>query len=194
MKPTLALFGGSFNPPGIHHRKIVERIAEAFDEVVIFPCGPRPDKSSVDQVTPEMRSQLCSVGFAGLKKSRLDLSDVLQKEFTRTWELQERFSKNAQLAHVVGADLLSGGAEEASPIQTSWTRGKELWNNLSFLVLTRPGSTLDPTDLPPHHILLNLQIQGSSSEIRRCIKEGESIENLVLPEVRQVIELHGLYR
>ena len=33
MTQRIALYGGSFNPPGSHHRRIAERLAESFDRI-----------------------------------------------------------------------------------------------------------------------------------------------------------------
>ena len=41
----IGIFGGSFNPPGKHHRDIVEKLSDFFDEIIIVPCGGRPDKN-----------------------------------------------------------------------------------------------------------------------------------------------------
>ncbi len=38
-RPRLAIYGGSFNPPGLHHLEIVLSLLEWFNEVVIIPCG-----------------------------------------------------------------------------------------------------------------------------------------------------------
>ena len=35
MTRTIAVFGGSFNPPGVHHRQIATLLAQSFDEVVV---------------------------------------------------------------------------------------------------------------------------------------------------------------
>ena len=61
MARRIALFGGSFNPPGTHHREIAEMLARHFDEVRIVPCGPRPDKPLVGEMPSIFRAALCSV-------------------------------------------------------------------------------------------------------------------------------------
>lgn len=34
MTRRIAVFGGSFNPPGVHHRRVVELLARRFDAVM----------------------------------------------------------------------------------------------------------------------------------------------------------------
>ena len=65
----LALFGGSFNPPGLHHRQIAETLARHFDEVIVIPCGPRPDKPITNDVEPIHRAALADLTFARLART-----------------------------------------------------------------------------------------------------------------------------
>ncbi len=190
----IAIFGGSFNPPGRHHRAIAETLAREFDEVRVIPCGPRPDKSVTDSIPPIYRAALADLAFAGLPKVVVDLFDLEQATFSRNWELQERFAPMGEVWHVVGTDLIAGGGRGAAPIQTSWAKGEELWKTARFAVLQRPGHDIDPGDLPPHSQLIPLNVPGSSTEIRERLGRGESIEDLVLPRVRDYIDRYGLYR
>lgn len=190
----IAIFGGSFNPPGRHHRAIAEALACEFDEVRVIPCGPRPDKSVTDSTPGIYRAALADLTFAAMPKVVVDLFDLEQATFSRNWQLQERFAHLGELWHVVGTDLIAGGARGASPIQTSWAKGAELWNNARFAVLQRPDHDIDPNDLPPHSKLIPLNVPGSSTEIRERLGRGEPIDDLVLPRVRDYIERYGLYR
>ncbi|MGV3663758.1 MAG: hypothetical protein ACO1TE_26545, partial [Prosthecobacter sp.] len=118
---TIALFGGSFNPPGNHHAAIAGRLAEMFDEVRVIPCGPRPDKPVTGTVPPVFRAALADIVFGGLGKGIVvDLSDFEQDTFTRNYELQERFEAEGEVWHVVGEDLIVGGARGESAIQQTW--------------------------------------------------------------------------
>jgi nicotinic acid mononucleotide adenylyltransferase len=54
----IVIFGGSFNPPGLHHRKLAMALAERFDQVIILPCGSRPDKETSGLISDEDQAQL----------------------------------------------------------------------------------------------------------------------------------------
>ncbi|MCE9519467.1 MAG: hypothetical protein K8R87_07945 [Verrucomicrobia bacterium] len=73
MPRRIALFGGSFNPPGLHHRRIAEILAARFDEVRVVPCGPRPDKPGVSEVPGPFRAALCDLTFGDLDRVEKDL-------------------------------------------------------------------------------------------------------------------------
>lgn len=191
--PDLALFGGSFNPPGVHHRTIAERLAAAFDEVLVVPCGPRPDKPSTDDVEPVDRAATVDLTFRGLPRVRVELFDLEADTFTRTYELEARFRPQGCVWHVVGSDLVQGGRAGNSPIQQVWWHGEELWRESHFAVLARPGYPIDPADLPPHSRVIE-GTEGSSSAVRARTFARESLAGLVVPSVERYIERHRLYR
>jgi len=194
MPKSIAIFGGSFNPPGKHHAAIALRLAEMFDEVRVIPCGPRPDKPVTGSVPPVYRAALADIVFGGLPKVVVDLSDFEQETFTRNHELQTRFEREGEVWHVVGADLLVGGASGESLIQKTWARGAELWQTANFAVLRRPGHELDAQDLPPHARVVDLLVEGASTVIRERLSSGKDVAGLVHPRALAYIERYGLYR
>ncbi len=194
MPQRIALFGGSFNPPGLHHRLIAERLAESFDQVRVIPCGPRPDKSSVTEVPAVYRAALADITFEGIPNTSVDLFDLEQEVFTRNHQLQSRYETLGEVWHVVGADLVEHGARGESLIQRSWEYGRSLWQQANFAVLSRPGHPLDPSDLPPQHELITLDVPGSSTAIRERLSSGQSVDSLVTQRALSYLERYGLYR
>jgi len=194
MARRIALFGGSFNPPGLHHRRIAELLAEHFDEVRIVPCGPRPDKPEVNSVPPVFRAALADITFGDLDRVVVDLFDLEHDTFTRNYRLEERYTPRGEVWHVVGADWLTGGKIGESAIHTGWEQGPRLWENSRFLVLTRPGHDLDPADLPPQSEVLTLELAESSTDIRDLILHGEEASHLLTERADRYIRRYGLYR
>jgi nicotinate (nicotinamide) nucleotide adenylyltransferase len=192
----IALFGGSFNPPAIHHRLIVEELLKFFDEVIVLPCGLRPDKNSTNNVAPADRAAMAKLAFGGMKNVRLDLSDLQRQEFIRTYDLDQLLraeNPEAEIWQVVGADLVAGGRNGQSAIQTSWYRGAELWAEANFAVFTRVGYEIAESDLPPHHKFIISALSGSSTEVRTKIKKGKDFSDLVDSAVGEYIKEKKLY-
>ncbi|WP_395747434.1 NAD(+)/NADH kinase [Prosthecobacter sp.] len=195
MPKRIAIFGGSFNPPGKHHAAIAVRLAQEFDEVRVIPCGPRPDKPEADNSVPSVyRAALADLVFGGLAGVTVDLSDFEQETFTRNHELQRRWEGDGELWHVVGADLVVGGAKGESLIQRVWAKGGELWEQANFAVLKRPGYVLEPGDVPPRGRVVEMVVEGSSTEIRERLSHGKCVRELVPPRAEAYLARYGLYR
>ncbi|KKR07754.1 MAG: inorganic polyphosphate/ATP-NAD kinase [Parcubacteria group bacterium GW2011_GWC2_39_14] len=192
----IVVFGGSFNPPGIHHREIVKALAKQFDLVIILPCGFRPDKASHKNITDEQKRHMIEKTFVDLKKCEISFIDLEKGEYTRTYELDKQLQKvyGDNLWYAVGTDLIQGGSRGQSEIQSSWFRGPELWQNLNFAVITRVDMPASPADLPPKNISVPFDHCGSSSEIRKRVTQSKSFSDLVLPEVEAYIIKNNLYK
>ena len=194
MAKEIAIFGGSFNPPGEHHRAIARLLSDHFDEIVVVPCGPRPDKPITNDVEPVYRAAMVDMTFRATPSVRVELFDLEESSFTRTHDLDQRFRHEGTIWHVVGTDLVQGGAEGSSAIHRTWKCGVHLWHGARFAVIKRPGYELDVRDLPPQSRVIEIAVEGASSAIRERVFRHLPIENLVRPEVARYIERHGLYR
>lgn len=194
MQKKIAFLGTAGDPFGTHHLRIAEAIAASgiVTEVRLWPCGPRPDKPNL--TAAHHRGEMTLLGTqVAAGNIVVDLSDVNDGIFRRNHEIQTLLAPQGLIYHTVGADWLKGGARGESLIQRMWVRGEELWASAHFLVLTRPGYELDQADLPPRSEFLQLDIPGSSTEIRIRVLRGESIDGLAHPDVASYIYKHGLY-
>jgi len=196
--PRIAIFGGSFNPACQHHQEITEALAVDFDKVIVLPCGDsRTDKESVHEVSNADRASIATLAFAKLKNVELDLSDLENNVFTPTYRLQERFAAKypeAEIWHVVGADIIIGGREGNSQIQRTWKNGKDIWENLNFCVIVRGGYEIVAEDLPPISRIKEVSgIHGSGTMIREMLKRHEDVSDYVAENVFAFIQEHHLY-
>lgn len=196
--PTIFLYGGSFCPPGLHHKAIIRKLANRLgpdDRLIVIPCGPRPDKETTNDLSLAFRAALCDLAFGRIPRVEIDLTDLEHSVFTRSFDIDKRYRAlypNHEIIHVIGADIIAGGARGQSEIHRTWFRGQEVWNELQFLVHMRHGVECVPEDLPPHHTIIEPTLRGSSSEIRERIFKHQSIEALVSPAVAALIERHQL--
>ncbi|MFH0892402.1 MAG: NAD(+)/NADH kinase [Candidatus Falkowbacteria bacterium] len=195
MNRKVALFGGSFNPLGTHHINIIKELLPNFDEIVVVLCGPRPDKATTNDIEPAHRAAMADLALKGLpEKVRVDHADLSNNVFTRTHELEKKFSVRGEVWHVVGFDLVQGGSEGRSAIQREWERGEELWEKSNFVVVKRSGYEWNEADLPPRHMVISPDHSGSSTEIRNRVFNHKPVEDLVTPEVAAYIKRYNLYR
>jgi nicotinate (nicotinamide) nucleotide adenylyltransferase len=194
MPRRIAVFGGSFNPPGSHHVAIAEALSREFDLVMVVPCGPRPDKLETNEIDPVFRAAMADLAFGHLPKCEVDLFDLEHTTFTRSIDLEQRYQSSGEVHHVVGGDLVEGGADGRSAVQRQWHRGQELWQAARFVVVTRPGCDLNPSDLPPNHLVFELHESGSSSALREQLRTQRLDPQLLPPKILAYIQRYGLYR
>lgn len=191
--PRIVVFGLSGNPSGLHHRLIVEALASHFDQVIVVPCGPRPDKQTTNDVTPIHRAVMADLTFGDIPNVTVDPDDLENKLFTRSAVLMDRYRHLGECWLAVGGDLIVGGATGQSVIQQKWERGHELWQG-RIVVIPRSATPYQPEDLPPHATVLPTTHEGSSTEIRERIFTHRPFDDLVMPAVADYIKRHGLYR
>ncbi|MBV8267029.1 MAG: NAD(+)/NADH kinase [Planctomycetaceae bacterium] len=194
MDRDIAIYGAGFNPPGRHHREVVERLGRLYDEVIVAPWGPRPDKPMTSDVEPFHRAAMVDINFRDLPRCRVDLSDLEAGTFTRAYDLNQRFRAEGRPWHVVACSCVRGGQYDDSEIQRQWKRGWELWREARFVVFRRPGEDLDPADLPPIASVIEIDHEGTSLIIRSRVFHHQTIDHMVIPKVGAYIRRHGLYR
>jgi NAD+ kinase len=193
----IAVFGGSFDPVGTHHLTIVKGLLEMqrFDQVLVLPCGPRPDKRTVDDINPVYRAALLDITFRNLSEQvQIDLDDLEKDSFTRAIDIERKLQKKGRIWHVVGYDLIEGGRFGDSAIQREWVEGQRLWETSRFMVIKRKGFKFVDQDLPPISVVLAPVVAGSSTRIRSRCFHHKPIDGLVVPEAQAYIERYSLYR
>ena len=198
-KPKIAVYGSGVNPPSKNHEFIVSRLTELFDTVIIVPRGIGT-KPSLTDVAAHHRKAMTLLAFEDINpaKIRFDFYDLENNVFTPTYLLQERYSRQfpgAEVYFAIGGDLVTGGCDGNSEIQREWKRGENVWQDLKFAVISHPGLRVDPVDLPPNSMIVEIKasIQGRSTLIRERVSRGESIEDLVRPKVALYIKEYKLY-
>lgn len=196
-KKRIMIYGGSFNPPCLHHRLIAAELAKKFDLIIVYPCCKRQDKLSSNIVSPENLKEMIKLNFGGLEKTEIDFYDLDKNIFTPTYVLDGLFKekfRETEIWHAIGEDLIAIGDGSYSEIRY-WYKGEEVWKNLNFAVLERPGYLFGFSDTPPNSIFIPLEnIFGSSSLVRNLIKTGKPVDDFVLPKVKEYIEKNNLYK
>ena len=192
-KLKIGIYSGSFNPPGIHHRKIVEAALNYVDYLIISPCGSKHRK---DKVFPKdiYRKEMIKIAFSNLDNIIIDYTSLDQNIFMSNYELKKKYSlifsndtNNIIFYHIVGSDLTCLYNDNKSIIELLWENGENIWKNDNFIIIPRENFELN--HLPIHYILLPNKIPGSSTDIKNNITNS----NDLLPEVKKYILDNKIY-
>lgn len=162
MKRTVAIFGGSFNPPHIAHvlaATFVLTMEEAVESLMIVPCFLHPFAKSLAPF--EDRLAMCEHAFGWLP--RVEISTVErdlggESRTIRTVRYIGQQHPDWALRLVVGTDIMADAHR--------WDRFDEVQRIAPPIVLARPGWT-------DHRASAGVFPEVSSSEVREALRTGK---------------------
>lgn len=174
---TIALFGGSFDPPHLGHvyAALHARAVGRADAVWVLPSARHP---YAKEMRPwEQRWELCRLAFADLPFVTLHDDELRSTGYTI--DLIELL----QHAHPGNTWMLVGGTDTAIDLP-NWRRGGELAKLVRVHAVPRGGLDSHPGALPAI----------SSSLVRRLLAAGDDVGGLLPQCVAQRIAEQGWYR
>jgi len=173
---TIALYGGSFDPPHIAHKAIVEALEELsyIDKIIIMPTFLNPFKSE-SHAPSELRFKWLKEIFKEFKNVKIDRYEVEQNRQVPTIESVKYLLKTYKDIYlVIGADNLASLKE--------WNNYQKVKNLVTFIVVPRDKILVDKK-----FIQLDVDEKISSSELR------DNINISMLPQVCAV-EIEQYYK
>ena len=187
----LGMMGGAFDPPHLAHRTLAETAMQALhlDELRVFPTGQAWHKSS-PLSAGEHRLAMARLAFADLPGVVVDDAELRREGPTYTLETLRGLRQawpQAQLFLIIGAD-------QARAFQR-WHGWRDIVSLATLAVAERDpqaGQWHNP-ELGPVEYLRMPVSELSATAIRERCRAGQSIQGLVLQQVADYIEQHGLY-
>lgn len=177
----IGIFGGSFNPIHNGHLAIAEDLAATgFVDEIWFVISPQnPLKQKGDLWADELRYDLAARALESHPKLKpCDVEFHLPKPsymWTTMSELQRKFPEH-QFVLLIGADNWL--------CFSRWYRSEDFLKTYEIGIYPRPGYEIDEKQLPAtvHYFHTGLY-DISSTEIRRRLKEGLPVDDLVPKEI-----------
>ena len=197
---TLCL-GGSFNP--IHHGHLIcaRSVAEiaGFEKILLIPSGQPPHKTqATDLAEASDRLNMCKLAIGSAAATSSVFFDVSDIEIARPGPsytidtVRQMYKLGISPIHwLIGGDMLN--------FLPNWHQPAALLKEVQFLIMARPGVAIEWDKLSAEFIPLkkNLveapRIDISSSDIRRRVQTGLSIDYLTPPAVVDYITARNLY-
>ena len=194
----IGIFGGTFNPPHIGHLILAETAADNLDldRVYFVPAANPPHKVGMPRAPVEDRVNMVELSIAGNDRFRLSRTDVDRPGPHYAVDMVQMFRDeypSAKLFFLMGSDSLRD--------LLAWHQPKRLIEHTSLVVMQRPSIYPDLTaltrDLP--NLLNRLffldapEIELSSTQIVKLLKQGRSVRYRVLPPVLDYLLENKLY-
>ena len=190
--PAIGIFGGTFDPIHTAHLELAElvRVTLDLDEMLLVVANQPWQKEGERVVTPaEDRFALVEAaveGWPGLSPSRIEIDRGGPSYTVDTVHQLLADQPGARITLVVGSDVVAGLG--------TWHHEEELRDLVTLAVVGRPGA--DPGGPPPGWRTVTVPaapFDVSSTELRRRLEEGGSVEGLVPEAVIRCIRQRGLY-
>ena len=179
-KQTVAMFGGSFDPPHIGHQDIVEKAVESLDidKVLVVPAYLNPFKT-VSLASATQRLAWCHTLFDPLDKVVVDDYEIQEGKSTTTSQSIKHFNQSYDVHYlIIGSDNLS--------TLTKWHAFDWLNETITWVIATRDDHHLD-TDALKHWEILPIKAAISSTRIREE-KDLQFIDTKIRESVKNILE------
>ncbi len=192
-------FGGTFNPPHIAHRKMLEVVCgiDDVEKVLVAPTNIPPHKVTPKMfATKEQRLKMAELLCEGLHKAK-----VSNIEFSREgksysfYTLTELKQINSDLAMLIGGDMVTSFK--------TWFNYKGILETSELIVVRRKGIDNNEFDSSVNSLrddggkitVIEADLpEVSSTEIRDLISEDKSLDALVPKNICEYIEKNHIFR
>jgi nicotinate-nucleotide adenylyltransferase len=192
---SIALYGGSFDPPHMGHLNTIKFLMEmkTVDEVWLVPAGQHRDKdyyASKEQRLVMLNSMLDSElkSYDGVKIEQSQMEGPVATTYA-LWLNMSKCYPCYLFYFVIGTDLLKD--------LRSWSEADKLLVEASFLVMPRLGEVYEEGDLPLRYMMLDVPKEictdVSSSGLRHCLAQGRSVAGKVPKSVENYLFTHQIY-
>ena len=206
-KPTIYLFGGSFNPPHQGHINLLLALQSQYhiDTITLLPNAISPLKLDQPPVANHHRINMLELAIAGYPHLRIDDFELHQPQPSYTVNTLAHFASYYQVFFIIGYDSYIN--------LPKWHQLPEILNLCHLIVLPRNTSEYQQPQLPAQ-IVQNTTIQKngaimhqtghitcvdlpaidiSSTQCRTELQNPSTESQLIIPSVLNYIRQHNLY-
>ena len=197
---NIGVLGGTFNPVHNGHVRLVELFLESVgnSRVIVIPANAPHYKPMRDFAPPVYRLNMCRTAFKGMKNVQVSDMEICADGFCYTADTLTKIKEanpDAALYLIMGSDALKG--------MLKWYRAADI---IALATIFSVARDKDIPDALRQNIKRIEQMGGqavisgcqplavSSTEVRRRIREGASVEGLLPDDVTEYVLQRGLYK
>jgi len=192
-KKRIGIFGGTFNPVHFGHLAIAAAAFEqaGLDSIIFIPAHIPPHKNQEDIIDSKLRYEMIFRAISNNSDFSVSDIEIKKNEISYSVEtltsLKEKYP-DSELCFIIGSDSV--------PELKTWRLIDEISNLCCFIVANRPEfENFAKADLPENSIVLNgIYPDISSTFIRKQIKQGQGVDDLLPKSIIQFINQNKLYK
>ncbi len=192
------LLGGTFDPPHAAHLALADAARRSLDldRVVFVPAGNPWRKATREVTAASARLEMTRALVEGVPWAEVSTVEVDRDGPSYTADTVEMLSRRGgEWWVILGADALAD--------LEHWHDPARIVAYARLGVAARPGTLIEASTalraLVPN-VLASIdrirmdEVEVSSTDVRRRLRAGEPVDDLVPERVREVIDRRGLYR
>ncbi len=196
----IGIMGGTFNPIHMGHLLLAQYALEEndLDEIWLLPTGCSYMKQDDNGVSARERYHMTELAVSDNPYMRCMDIEIKRKGYTYTYETLELLRAlypEQEFYFVFGADCLFS--------IESWKEPQKIFDNCTVIAAVRSGASIEEMEEKKAELVASfqariilmpfLQMEISSTVIRRRVKEGKSIRYMVPDVVLKYIEENHIY-
>ncbi|MBP3272076.1 MAG: nicotinate (nicotinamide) nucleotide adenylyltransferase [Ruminococcus sp.] len=194
---SIAIFGGTFNPPHLGHRRLLEVVTEAVkpDRVFIIPDKIPPHKEASGLVSGEDRLALCRLAFGDIANVEISSYELDREGKSYSYYTVSHFKElypDDDIYFIMGSDMLL--------TFDKWYRAEELMKMCIPLCISRCADDIERCRSKAKQFRKAVFVEAapfevSSTDIRNIIKNKQDykLSELLDEKVISYIKTHKLY-
>ena len=186
MKSAIGIMGGTFNPFHNGHLQLALQAYRQFElsKVLVMPSGTPAHKSTKELIAASHRCQMVSGAIADYPYLELSLLEVERKGNTYTSDTLKalhRQNPDLKIYFIIGADSLFD--------LPKWHEPEYVMQHCILLAANR-----DVHAKAEIALLKTPDMPYSSTDIRKKLQAGESVDGMLPKTVEKYIREHHLYQ
>ncbi|HKK95606.1 MAG TPA: nicotinate (nicotinamide) nucleotide adenylyltransferase [Anaerovoracaceae bacterium] len=196
----IGIYGGTFDPLHKGHLSLARSAVDEMklDKLIFLPAYIQPFKKDYKYTKGEHRVKMIELAISEYEKFQVSDYEIRKKDISYSYDTL------SELRNMVDGKIYFVMGDDSFVQLENWYKGKELLENYSFIVGSRPGIPSDITEEYTNiyrekysteiYLINNKLVDISATELRKALKTGKDVDKFLVDPVTEYINENKLYR